>query len=76
MINNLKCVFEPLIKSYEQFNFSQKSEIWNFKSGINRKKRLGKFITRKASQPLRNISLFQKKCNQKLMISGTKTKKN
>ena len=61
MINNLKCVFEPLIKSYEQFNFSQKSEIWNFKSGIARKKRLGKFITRKASQPLRNISIFQKK---------------
>ena len=74
MINNLKCVFEPLIKSYEQFNFSQKSEIRKFKSGIRREKNLGKFLTRKASQPLRNISIFLKKNDQKSMISGSETK--
>ena len=61
MINNLKRLLEPLIKSYEQFNFSQKSEIRTFMSCIPREKRLEKFITRKASQPLRNISIFQKK---------------
>ena len=33
-INILKRLYEPLIKSYKQFNFSQKSEIRNFKSGI------------------------------------------
>ena len=74
MIDNLKCVFEPLIKSYEQFNFSQNSEIRRFKRGIPREKRLRKFITRKASQSLKNISIFQKKCNQKSMISASKTK--
>ena len=74
MINNLKCVFEPLIKSYEQFNFSQKSEIRKFKSGIRRVKNLGKFLTRKASQPLRNISIFLKKNDLKSMISGSETK--
>ena len=74
MINNLKCVFEPLIKSYEQFNFSQKSEIRKFKSGIRREKNLGKFLTRKASQPLRNISIFLKKNDLKSMISGSETK--
>ena len=74
MINNLKCVFEPLIKSYEQFNFSQKSEIRKFKSGIRRGKNLGKFLTRKASQPLRNISIFLKKNDLKSMISGSETK--
>ena len=74
MINNLKCVFEPLIKSYEQFNFSQKSEIRKFKSGIRREKNLGKFLTRKASQPLQNISIFLKKNDLKSMISGSETK--
>ena len=74
MINNLKCVFELLIKSYEQFNFSQKSEIWNFESGIRRGKMLLKFITGKASRPLRNISIFLKKNDQKSMISGSETK--
>ena len=73
MINNLKCDFEPLIKSYEQFIFSQKSEIWKFKSGIPRGNRQVKFITGKASQPLRNIAFFPKKCNQKSMFSGSKT---
>ena len=61
MINNLKRLWEPLIKSYKQFNFSQKSEIRNFKSGFTLGKKLLKFITGKTSRFLRNISIFLKK---------------
>ena len=69
----LKCLYDPLIKGYEQFIFSQMSEIRKFKSGIPRGNRQVKFITGKASQPPRKIAFFPKKCNQKSMFSGSKT---
>ena len=62
MINNLKCVFEPLIKSYEQFNFSQKSEIRKFKSGIRREKKSRKISYQKGfSAPPKHIIFSKKK---------------
>ena len=75
MINILKRLKEPLIKKYEQFNFYQKWEIRNFKSGFPLVKGAENLLQGKASQPYRNIRTFPKESNQKSMILLTKTRK-
>ena len=61
MIHILKCLYEPLIKRYEQLNFSQKSEIRKFKSGIPFEKWLRKFITGKGFSAPQKHKDFKKK---------------
>ena len=68
----LKRLYKPLIKSYEQLNFSQKSETPKFWSSIPRGKRLGNFITGRGFQSLRNIAIFPKNVikNQRLQVQN------
>ena len=53
--------------------FIVKSEIRKFKSGIPLEKFSENLLPGKASGPLRNIRSFPKKCNQKSIISVSKT---
>ena len=53
------------IKSYEHFKF-QNSE---FYERFPPRKRIGIFLSKKASPPLRNLVIFRKKCHKKTMIS-------
>ena len=53
--------------------FIVKSEIRKFKSGIPFEKVSENLLPGKASRPLRNIRTFPKKCNQKSIISVSKT---
>ena len=57
------------IKSYEHFKF-QNSE---FYERFPPRKRIGIFLSKKASPPLRNLVIFRKKCHKKTMISTAKT---
>ena len=68
-----KRLYEPLIKSYEQFNVFSKSEIWKFKSGIPPGERLGKCITEKGFSAPQKLSDFSKKCIQKTIMSASKS---
>ena len=62
------------MKRYEQFKFFIKfKKKRKFKSDFPRGKMLGKFLTKKASQPHRNFVIFSKKWYQKTMISDSKT---
>ena len=67
-----KGLYKPLIKSYDQFNISQNSENPKFKCDFPMEKGSENFMTEKASQLLRNLVIFLKKC-QKTMISSSKT---
>ena len=72
MINNLKCLQVPLIKSYEQFYFFSYG---NLRAIFAAKKGSGNLLPGKAYQPLRNLVTFPKKCNQETMILDAKTQK-
>ena len=70
MMNILKRLQKPLIKSYEQFNFSSYG---NLRAVFAAEKGSKNFLPEKASQPLRNFATFPKKCNQETMILVAKT---
>ena len=70
MINNLKRLQEPLIKSYEQFNFISYG---NLRAVFAAEKGSNNLLPKKAYQPLRNLATFPKKCNQETMILVAKT---
>ena len=69
-----KRLYEPLIKSYEQFNvFSKSRKFGNLRAVSPWEKGSENVLPRKASQPLRNLVTFPKKIIQKTMILASKT---